>query len=328
MTEEMALRWPLLPKVGWGPLRFGMKRKDAISAIEKHGSKVDPDDLEDPDPTYVEIVEPWGVLHFDEQHDSLERIEVFEEQICIGEECYSDPTLDVALTALGARSFNDARWTHKTLKPPLPEDADLQLLRGGILWIQSLGVGLELQNGRVDSYRLRRPHVPVDGDLGPLTPQQLELATSPDVLDPKDNLPENKSGSRRILRMVLLSMVVLIAVELYQGYLAATRWREAQPAMGEVVRLLPEGSESPQHYVVAFSPDDEIKYEIEIAVGDSPRTLQPGDEIKLVYQPDSPHQATTEYAASRSGFIERVPMIVAIGVFYCALAAFLAFILR
>src|SRR5262245_35104823 len=114
--------WRIEPTKGWGPVELGMTRERAQQALKDAGAELEDEDEEDP--SFLGLDAPWGDLHFEGSQGELSQILVLDEAFAIGDQTFREPRLDEVLTAIGARSFNDTRWKHPTLKPPLPPEAD------------------------------------------------------------------------------------------------------------------------------------------------------------------------------------------------------------
>jgi hypothetical protein len=325
MTEKIQ-PWRIVPGRGWGPVELGMTYKQAIATLRAADVEVEEDEE---DSTYLGIETPWGEFEFDDSSGELARIIILDSMLQLGEQILEEPTLDAAISALGAKSFNDTRWTHGELKHPLPEDADKELLRNGTLWLVSLGLGLEMYRGHVESVILRQPKDVPSSALGPLTPQQLELATNPDIF--RDLAPVVAPPSVTFIwlsRLALLICVLLLGLQAYRAYLAETRWSGATPIEGEIIETLPEGVDFPDEYIVSYSPPMGEKQQVTIQSKYMGGMKPVGERVEILYLPHKPEQATTIWEAREHGFVDFIPSMLGIGAGFLAALALLSSYVR
>jgi hypothetical protein len=325
--DDQEKPWQIVPTKGWGPVELGMTRAQAQRALKEAGAELEED--EEDDPTYLGVEKPWGDLYFEGAQCELSEIVVLDDEFAIGEQTFCEPRLDEVLTAIGARSFNDTKWTHPTLKSPLPPEADKEFLRLGTLWLVSHGIGLELYRGAVDAVKIHRAHDAPTESLGPLTPQQLELATTPDIFEeevfkPKPDSPAYIWASRA----ALLALVVALGFQAYRGYLAETYWNGAQEIKGLVVKTLPEGETFPDVYVVEYAPTKDQAYQVDIRTQFAGGLFKTGENIDLIYLPEAPTQATTLSEARSSGFPDFIPAMLGMGAVYMLVLAVCSATLR
>jgi hypothetical protein len=318
--------WRINPGHSWGPVELGMSRDEVKSAVQRGGGTLEEDDE---DETYLGSETPWGEFEFDGLSDGLggrlSRITVFDSSLYFGEEHLEEPTLDAAITAIGHRSFNDTRWTHGESKQPLPEDVDTQLLRCGVLWLISKGIGLEMYRGKVEAVFICRPENVPDSTLGQLTPQQLELATDPQLF--RELPPAFKPPSVRQVwfsRLALILFVVFLVVQGYRAYEAETRWSKAEPIEGEIIETLPTGSDFPDAYVVKYEPPGIAPQKVTIRSVFIGGLLPVGKKVEIRYLPEQPQMATTMWEAREHGFVNFIPSFLCGAAIYFAAYALIS----
>lgn len=325
MTESTT-PWRIEPGRSWGPVELGMSRDEVKAAVMRGGGTLEEDEE---DHTFLGTETPWGEFEFNAAGDRLSKITVFDSSLYFGEEHLEEPTLDVAITAIGHRSFNDTRWTHGELKQPLPEDVDTQLLRSGVLWLISKGIGLEMYRGKVESVFICRPEDVPASPLGQLTPQQLELATDPQLF--RELPPAYKPPSYRqvwVSRLALLLFVIFIAVQGYRAYEAEMRWSKSEPIEGEIIETLPAGSDFPDAYVVRYEPPDIAPQQVTIRSVFVGGLLPIGKKVEIRYLPEQPHKATTIWEAREHGFVDFIPSILGGAAVYFASFALISVLIK
>lgn len=318
--------WRIEPGRSWGPVELGMSREEVKSAVKRGGGTLEEDDE---DETFLGSETPWGEFEFKGAGDRLSKITVFDSSLNFGEEHLEEPTLDAAITAIGHRSFNDTRWTHGELKQPLPEDADTQLLRSGVLWLISKGIGLEMYRGKVESVYICRPENVPNSPLGQLTPQQLELATDPQLF--RELPPAYEPPSHRqvlISRLALLLFVVFLGVQGYRAYEAETRWSKAEPIEGEIIETLPAGSDFPDAYVVRYEPPGVGAQRVTIKSVFIGGLLPVGKKVEIRYLPEQPQRATTIWEAREHGFVDFIPSFLGGAAVYFAAYALISVLIK
>lgn len=324
MDEQVPV-WRIIPGKSWGPVELGMSRAVAKAAIESAGGKLEEDDEEDL--SYLETNTPWGDFDFAGPNGELTKITILDASIHLGEEFLEEPTLDAAITAIGARSFNDTRWVHRELKQPLPDDADTILLRNGALWIPSQGIGFEMYRGKVEEVKICRPQDVPASNLGRLTPAQLELATDPNLFREVTPAAKPKSRANRLLsRLALMNFLAILGAQIYRAYLAETRWSGAIPIEGEIVEALPKGDTFPKAYIVKYEPPNGGPQQVTIQsqyIGG----IQPvGKKVEIRYLPNQPEKATSFWEAREHGFVDFIPSFLAIAAVYLGAFALLQII--
>jgi hypothetical protein len=326
MADETPV-WRILPGKAWGPVELGMSHQEAKAAILRAGGEL-LDDEEDI--TYLETEEPWGDFEFDGPGGALSRIIVLDSSLYFGDERLEKPTLDAAITAIGARSFNDTRWTHRDLKHPLPDNADIELLRSGTLWIPSQGIGFEMYRGKVEEVKICRSQDVPDSDLGQLTPHQLELAIDDnpfrEAVAPAPK-PQSAAG-RWVSRFALLLFLLFMGLQCYRAYLAETRWSGAVPIEGEIVQTLPPGDTFPDAYVVKYEPPNHQPQQITVKSQFIGGLLPIGKKVEIRYRPDRPEEATTIWEAREHGFVDFIPSLLALAAVYLAASAVILLVVK
>lgn len=314
MTSEK-LPWQIAPGKSWGPVELGMSRDQTKSAITQSGAELEEDD--DEDLSYLETVEPWGDFKFDGPSGELTQITVLDASLRFGEEDLEEPTLDEAITAIAARSFNDTRWAHRELKQPLPDNADTELLRSGTLWIPSQGIGFEMYRGKVEAVFLCRPQDVPASNLGQLTPAQLELATDPNLF--REVTPPSKPQSPAgiwLSRLALLLFLLFVGLQGYRAYLAETRWSGALPVEGEIIETLPVGDKFPDAYIVKYEPPGAGPQQTTIKSQYIGGLLPSGKKVEIRYLPHAPMEATSIWEANEHEFVDFIPSMLAAAAAY------------
>lgn len=300
--NDDARSWKIIPGRGWGPIDLGMTRNEVLHALRK--AKAEFDEVDNEDPSFLDCNSPWGDFEFEGEGNRLSQINVYEAPLSF--DCpLNSPTLDTVLSELGVRSFTDTRWACSQLSQPISEDADKTLLRLGVLWLPSHGLGLEMDNGEVGAVYIRRGNDAPESDLGPLTPRQLEIVATPELreaLRPAHVAVQRPLGPPSLTylwvsRCVHLCFVAFLLWQGYRAYQAEMRWKGAMPIEGEIIKTLPEGNAFPDAYLIRYLPPasapQQIKLESQFVGG----LKQAGEKVEIRYLPHQPEQATTIWEA-------------------------------
>lgn len=228
--------------------------------------------------------------------------------------------LDEALLELNVRSFGDTLWSSVDIdaeydqgrlidEAKRPQHAEaIDLLEGGTLWIKSLGIGLVLDCGDVDSVVLRAttdvPQVgcgPLDKEtIGRVGDEKLgeKIATRQRAVAAAK--PSWRAGIPIWLKTVLtLSAAAVIVVPIYWYVEEQIAWQKAEKLIGVVVETRPEGP-FPDFIVVEYKQPDAPEGRVELKFSyTSARAV--GDEVELFYLKRNPSKVMTRSQAVNEG---------------------------
>ncbi len=294
----------LVPNVGLGALRLGDSAEDVKQALRSYGLNIEEQD----DPYCWEF--EWFTLSFVNQ-PTLRLVQI----VCESEDAQVMGSrlvglrLDEALLTLGVKRFDDTEWVMTSPDTDFANgelrtystgtQSNAQLLFLGVLWVKSLGVGLELFEGTINSVAVRQlKYVPQLG-CGPLNEQTLLEASDPEALE---SLFEETPASARhmdlyaslkpllwigtITTAAVLCWVITTMINDYRS------WQNATPVTGEVIGLKPDGPFPDELVVQYLMPNEQFGQATIPTQYASARAM--GEPVGLVYREQDPSFAMTK----------------------------------
>ncbi len=236
--------------------------------------------------------------------------------------------LDEALLELNVQSFSDTIWSivdidseYDNGKPI--DDAErttqaepLELLESGTLWIKSLGIGLILDCGEVESVVLRSPtDVPKVG-CGPLDKEAVGRVGDEKLRERIESRKRATKAARSSsaapffpsiagtprsfiplwLKITLtLAAAVMMILPIYWFVEAQLAWQKAEKIIGVVVETRPEGP-FPEIIVVEYKQPDAPVGRVELKFNYTTARAV-GDEVELLYLRRDPSRVMTRNQA-------------------------------
>lgn len=310
MSPEKSLaEIELSPNQGWHLVRLGDSQADVQAALEQLGVAYD----NSLDPCCFEIDNPSCTLQFvGRTSPVLAQIVTSDERARINGMPVLHANLDEALVALGVRSFSDTLWSMVDIdseynkgKPisdsRRPTSAKpMELLDGGTLWIKSLGVGLCMGEGQVDSIALRlKSDIPLVG-CGPLDPQTITSAGSPTIEQDISDLDAKRRRApwlgyraKRFLQSTLVTIVALVlsAVAPTLLFVRYQGWKNATHVDGKVVDVQYDGP-FVDHLIVQYALPDKSMRRAKV-LPQFTGARETGQVVELCYLPSNPDHAVT-----------------------------------
>jgi hypothetical protein len=181
--------WPVVLGQGWGPVLLGEK----LPSIKKILSEAKVQ-FEAEDDSQLYLFGHTCCLFFEEDGEQrLVQIAIGDEsQRLNGEQIIGIP-LDEALSVTQLKNYDETSWSttdlyfdifsdtgssSKKTRPQIVAATDL--LDDCTLWLTELGVGMSLDEGKVETLALRRKDLIPKPTVGPLTVAQLEILSDPE----------------------------------------------------------------------------------------------------------------------------------------------------
>lgn len=294
----------LVPNVGLGAIRLGDSATEVEQALHSFGLNIE----EQLDP-YCWEFERFTLSFINQPNKRLVQIVSESEDAQIMGSQLVGLRLDEALLTLGVKRFDDTLWVMTSPDTDFANgelrtystgpQSNAQLLFLGVLWIKSLGVGLELFEGKINSVAIRQlKYVPQQG-CGPLNEQTLLEASDPEALESlfeETAAPVGRIDLYASLKPLLwigtittaavLCWVITTMINDYRS------WQNATPVTGEVVALTPDGP-FPDELVVKYMMPDEQFGQVSIPTQyATARAI--GEQVELVYREHDPSFAMTQ----------------------------------
>lgn len=228
--------------------------------------------------------------------------------------------LDKVLLSLHVSTFSDTLWSYvdvcsEFVGGVLIDDAKRPrkckpeaLISEGTLWIKSLGLGLSLRHGMVESICMRRPEDVPQVGCGELQQEHLQDIISPKLfpsIGPSVSLPIPQMLNRRrtsgATRMIAALMAVLfVAVPGWLIYRDITAWRNSIETIGTVIETRPPGP-FPDELVVQYLTQDQKSRQVVLSTNYA-TAREVGETVDLLYRPERPDQAMTRVQTRDEGW--------------------------
>ena len=320
--------WVVNLGLGMGPLVLGLPRDQIIRVL--HDEKLDEDIDVAVDKLELDLDEIDTTLIFSSQAPrSLKRIDVDDERLRIGTiRVHGKPIheilqlLDVPASETLWCDFFDDEQSDKDARNAKPK-SDYDLLKSSTLWVQSLGLGLSLYYGEIETVRLCHPQSTPTHGSGHWTLRQQKL--SEDGVDPE--LPLIPVKRRPIARLLLLGLFIAMGILVLKSIDMQRRWNNAPDVVAKVISVKPPPPASfPDEYTLGYVDEHGNEHQSVFRRMDIYGTPTVGDEVDIRYLPEAPNKPLGKSRFRDVGFEFAVPYGIGIFAIYWILNLLLAFI--
>ncbi len=316
--------WPIVPEQGWGPLKLG----ERLTSIKKTFSEANIEFSVDDD-FEIYLFGHTCTLFFEPKDENrLVQIVIGDESQTLNDEQIVGVPLDEVLTIIHLRNYQETSWAtsdvnfdlfldsdkpDKNAKPRVVADTDL--LDDCTLWLKELGVGLSLDEGKVETLALRRKDLIPKSEIGPLTAAQMEILSDPEFEKKLANARTYSATSTAqktgdwlgmISTLLLPFSIAFLAYLGWNFYSNWQAWNNAIPVKGLVTQVLPEEAMFKEFIVAEYDVPGSGKKTTTIQWTFAPGS-EVGKEIELVYLPNNPDKAMTIVQAKDEALLGGLP---------------------
>ncbi len=316
--------WPIVPGHGWGPVLLGEKLPDLKKILTE--AKVS---FEAEDDSQLYLFGDTSCLFFEEGGEQrLVQIAIGDESQTLNGEQIIDIPLDEALSVTHLKNYDETSWSTSdlyfdlfstkdspTTKKKPRAIADNVLLDNCTLWLTELGIGMSLDEGKVETLALRRKDLIPKPTVGPLTSAQLKILSDPKFekrLASERKFTASSSTQNPTDWIGTISTILLPFAIAFLGYLGWNvyshwqAWNHAIPTTGIVTQILPEEGPFKDFVVAEYDVPGLGKKTTSILWTQAPAS-EVGKEIKLAYLPNDPDKAKTIYQAKSEALLGGIP---------------------
>jgi hypothetical protein len=316
--------WPIVPGSGWGPIALG----ETLQSIKKilSDAKVA---FEAMDESEIYLFGHTCCLFFEEGGERrLVQIAIGDESQTLNDEQIVGVPLDEALSITHLTNYDQTSWSTTDVyfdlfsetdrsdtkgKPQVVADTDL--LDDCTLWLMELGVGLSLDEGRVDTLVLRRKELIPKSEIGPLTAAQMQILSDPEfgvkLADARTYSATSTNHTTRDWFGTISNVLLPFAIA-FLGYLGWNfyshwqAWNNATRVTGVVTQILPEEATFKEVVVAEYAVPGFGLKTANIQWTYSP-VKEIGKEIELAYLPSDPDKAMTIVQARDEALLGGLP---------------------
>lgn len=334
--------WSVELGVGMGPLVLGRPRNEILEILQKHlRNEVDSKELDDifeldDNEIYIDAIETNLVFSSDSP-PSLKRLDVAEDRVTFGSmEVLGKPLHEIvallnipASETLWCDFYDDDEQVQAANKKSAPK-SDHLLLVAGTLWITSLGLGLTVYRGKVDSIHLCTPDDSPRYGTGTWNDQQKELSEAGfESTSTLKNATKAAAPEHILIRLMFLAMVIAIGSVIWKGVRIQQEWdREPDVQATVVAKDPPPPAPFPDTYTVSYSDGKGVARQATFRAVDVYGVPEVGAEIPIRFLPSAPDKPLTHVHLEDVGFDYAIPRCIAIGAIYLVLRLLAALLLH
>jgi hypothetical protein len=306
--------WQVELMVGMGPLLLGVDEDAIQKVLVERGIDAEPRFLGNARQRTIPSIKTR--LTFSEANPrTLTHIEVDDERLRFA-----------SLSVLGKRAYQiigifkvsrkETLWTRgnssieenaEPFRGNMSPELSRELLAKGTLWIKKYGLGLTMRDGLVATVHLCDPNdVPRDG-LGQWTKEQQLLSEVHEVVA-QEKEPIQRSLKSAARGLVHVAFVFVFGLLVWSAISLQRKWDEAAEVPAVVVALEPPPPHPlPNNITVEFRDSSGARRSTTLGFQQFERTPMLGDEVSVVFLPETPHHVLGPVAARDVGFSSTFP---------------------
>jgi hypothetical protein len=304
-----------------GPLVLGQPRREILRILREQGLEFESDGDDDEDSElFVEAMDSHLVFSSDEPK-RLTRMDIDDDRLRFGPMQVHGKRLHEIVDLFQVPSSETLWCNHyeddvvgETAKRLARTYSDRELIESGTLWITTLGLGLTVYLGEIETVHLCDPeHVPHFGS-GQWTQEQRVLSETYQVKDevPKQRIDPPKR--RRLAGVILLvGFVMAMGCLVWQAMALQAQWNNAQETRATVVSVNPPPPAAfPDEYTLSYRDNLDAPHQVVYRSNQILGLPAVGDEVTLRFLVESPDKPLLEHQSRDVGFDFAMPYGIAI----------------
>ncbi|MDZ4847946.1 MAG: hypothetical protein SGI77_01505 [Pirellulaceae bacterium] len=320
---------------GMGPLVLGLPRSQIYQILEALKYDVDleadmQEDLGDDDPgLYLDDIETTFSFTRHSPY-ALSRMDIDDRRLRFGPmQVHGKPVHQIVellkippAETLWCDFYEDeeqAKAGQRTEKPK----SDTDLLMFGTLWITSLGLGLSLGRGEIETVHLCDPERSPRIGTGQWTVEQRRLSEA-GMANESKVAPVKPNPLSRLL---LVCMTIAMGALVWRAIDLQSQWNNVPDVAATVISTNPPPPEPfPTEYVLGYVDSSGGEHEIAVRSLDIYGLPAMGAEVNVRFLPDAPDKPLTHSKHRDVGFDLAMPYGIAIFAIYWSLNLVIAFL--